>query len=153
LQHDRLTGKCVYFVRTNPKGILEKTYDSDMAVGDITGNALDTFRALVSDLYLPIFQEQQSWGKMPQDHTKEFLSGASKFSTVLTEAASCLDGGIELKKPDDRFCHQYDLRPGSFNAAGADPDASKNLEDCLNEWCRQVMWASLPVSPRRSELK
>lgn len=137
-QLDKLSGKCVYFVRTNPKGISEKTYENDMAVGEITGTALDTFKALVSDLYLPLFQEQQSWGKMPQDHTKEFLSGAGKFSSVLSEASNCLQGGIELRMPEDKYQQQYDLRPGSFTAAAADVDASKNMEDCLNDWCRQV---------------
>jgi hypothetical protein len=137
-QLDKLSGKCVYFVRTNPKGITEKTCEADMAVGEITGTALDTFKALVSDLYLPLFQEQQSWGKMPQDHTKEFLSGAGKFSSVLAEASNCLQGGIELRMPEDKYQQQYDLRPGSFTAAAADMDAAKNMEDCLNDWCRQV---------------
>lgn len=56
-QNDRLTGKCVYFARVNPKGITEKTWDADMAAGDIVGpSALDAFRALVSDVYLPLLQ-------------------------------------------------------------------------------------------------
>jgi hypothetical protein len=56
-QNDRLTGKCVYFVRTNPKGVSEKTLDADVAAGDILGpGVLDAFRALVSDVYLPILQ-------------------------------------------------------------------------------------------------
>lgn len=56
-QNERLTGKCVYFVRINPKGVSEKTWDVDMAAGDIIGpGALAAFKTLVSDLYLPILQ-------------------------------------------------------------------------------------------------
>jgi hypothetical protein len=53
----------VYFVRVNPKGVSEKSLDTDIAVGDIHGpGALDAFRALVSDLYLPILQVRgDSW--------------------------------------------------------------------------------------------
>lgn len=49
-----------------------------MAVGEIKGSALDTFRALLADLFLPVLQEQSSWGKMPPQHTKDFLSGADR---------------------------------------------------------------------------
>jgi hypothetical protein len=136
-QNDRLTGKCVYFTRVNPRGVSEKTFDVDMAAGDIVGpGALGAFRALVNDIYLPLLQarrrggawaaggcdtrgvgrsrgvrgasgadlhappplllpgppppdlaacrsarapqEQSGWGKMPQDHTRDFLEGAGE---------------------------------------------------------------------------
>jgi hypothetical protein len=76
LQGERLSGKCLFFVRVNPKGITEKTLESDVAVGEIQGSALDTFKALLADLFLPLLQEQSSWGKMPPQHTKDFLAGA-----------------------------------------------------------------------------
>lgn len=76
-QGERLSGKCLFFVRVNPKGVNEKTLESDVAVGEIQGSALDTFRALLADLFLPVLQEQSSWGKMPPQHTKDFLTGAS----------------------------------------------------------------------------
>jgi len=74
-QADRTSGKCVYFVRVNQKGVSEKTLESDVAVGEIQGSALDTFKALLADLFLPLLQEQSSWGKMPPQHTKDFLTG------------------------------------------------------------------------------
>jgi dynein heavy chain len=58
-QNERITGKAVYFVRTNAKGVNEKTVDADLAAGEVCGAALDNFRALIADLYLPIIQEQQ----------------------------------------------------------------------------------------------
>ncbi len=128
----------MYFVRTNPKGVGEKTCDADMAVGDINGSALDVFRALVSDLYLPILAEQGSWGRMPAQHTKEFLSGTSKFASVLAEAAASLEGGVELRRPDAKLAETYDLKPGSFNAAANDEEASATCEECLQDWCNQV---------------
>jgi hypothetical protein len=139
-QNERLSGRCVYFVRVNPKGVSEKSLDTDVAAGDIVGpGALDAFRALVSDVYLPVLQvraprtgrqraggarrggrdaacwrppapharaqcpcpcepgpthapllstlpwdpqEQSAWGKMPQEHAKEFLDGAGESARV-----------------------------------------------------------------------
>lgn len=76
LQNERVgAGKCLFFVRINPKGVNEKSIETDIAVGEIQGSALDTFKALVADLYLPILQEQGSWGKMPLEHKQEFLAG------------------------------------------------------------------------------
>jgi hypothetical protein len=76
LQGERLSGKCLFFVRVNPKGITEKTLETDVAVGEIQGSVLDTFKALLADLFLPLLQEQSSWGKMPPQHIKDFLTGA-----------------------------------------------------------------------------
>ena len=61
-QGDRLTGKCVYFARVNPRGVSEKTLESDVVAGDISGpGALDAVRALVADVYLPLLQVR-GWG-------------------------------------------------------------------------------------------
>lgn len=57
---DRLSGRCLYFVRTNTKGISDRSFEADMVVGEISGSALDTFKAMISDLYLPILSEQAS---------------------------------------------------------------------------------------------
>jgi dynein heavy chain len=83
-QHgDRLAaaGRCFYFVRVNPRGVGERTLDADMAAGEVTGpSALDAVRALVSDVYLPVLQDQGAyWGKMAPEHAKEFLDGAGAF--------------------------------------------------------------------------
>lgn len=90
-QGERLSGKCLFFVRVNPKGVSEKTLEADVAVGEIQGSALDTFRALLADLFLPVLQEQSSWGKMPPQHTKDFLTGASTGSqqAVFSSTQAC----------------------------------------------------------------
>jgi len=43
----RLSGSAVYFVRTNPKGISEKTIADDVQCGCIKGSALGSLRSLV----------------------------------------------------------------------------------------------------------
>uniref|UniRef100_A0A383W453 AAA+ ATPase domain-containing protein n=1 Tax=Tetradesmus obliquus TaxID=3088 RepID=A0A383W453_TETOB len=138
-QADRVgSGKCMFFVRINPKGVSEKAIESDIAVGEIQGSALDTFKALVADLYLPVLQEQGSWGKMPADHMQEFLAGTDKIASVLVDASGCLQGGVELRLPDEKFASQHELRPASFNQAANEPAVAKHLEECLGGWCNQI---------------
>lgn len=127
--------KLVYFVRLNPKGVSEKTIESDLLAGEVSGSALDNFRAMVAELYLPIVQEQSSWGKAPKENTKEFVAGTAKFGSMLTEAVNTVSGGVELQKPEQRYVDTYDLKPAAFNQALADETAARDLEACLITWC------------------
>ena len=128
----------MYFTRLNPKGITEKTLESDVSVGEVSGAALDNYKAMIADLYLPILQEQHQWGKVPTEHVTEFVSSTQKFGSMLTEAAHTVTGGVELNKPDTKYVEQYDLKQASFNAAAADEGALMVMEDCLSAWCKET---------------
>ena len=46
----------------------------DVAVGELQSSALDSFRALVNELYLPLLREpEQTWGQAPEEAKSEFL--------------------------------------------------------------------------------
>lgn len=135
-QNERVHGKAVFFVRLNPKGVSEKTVEADVACGEVSGSALDNFRAIIAELYAPIINEQQQWGKVPQDQASEFRSSTQKFSNMLTEAVHTVGGGVELRKPEQPFVDQYDLKPASLNAAVADDRAMTEFEECVVEWCK-----------------
>jgi dynein heavy chain len=131
-----VSGKGVYFARTNPKGVSEKAVETDLTCGELSGSALENFRALVAELYYPIIQEQQQWGKVTHEHADEFKSSTYKFGNMLTEAVSTVSGGVELRKPEQRFVDQYDLKPASLNAAAADEQAIADAEEALTDWCK-----------------
>mmetsp|Transcript_5388 Transcript_5388/g.12712 ORF Transcript_5388/g.12712 Transcript_5388/m.12712 type:complete len:4322 (-) Transcript_5388:507-13472(-) len=132
--NEPLHGTAVYFVRTNPKGVSEKTVDYDITCGELSGSALENFRAMVAELYVPLIQEQQAWGKVPQEHTAEFRSSTQKFGNMLSEAVSTVSGGVELELPDERFVTQYDLK--HLNNAKDDAQCVEEMERCITEWCR-----------------
>ena len=136
-QSERIHGKAVYITRQNPKGIAEKTMEADMSSGELSGSALENFKALVSDLYVPIFQEQQQWGKVPTESTQEFKGSTQKFGSMLTEAVATVTGGVELRMPDSKYL-ELDLRPASLANATADEDLTREMEGCLTEWCREA---------------
>ena len=95
----------------------------------------------MSELYLPIVQEQQQWGKAPADQAKEFVGTTQKFGSMLSEAVTTVTGGIELRKPESRFVDQYapgDLKQSAFNQALNDTSASKEFEACLTNWCQDT---------------
>jgi dynein heavy chain len=136
VQNERLSGKGVFFVRINQKGVSEKTVESDLTCGEVTGGALENFKAFIADLYSPLIQEQQQWGKVTHEHADEFKSSTYKFGNMLTEAVATVSGGVELRKPEQRFVDQYDLKPASLNAAAADEQAIADAEEALTDWCK-----------------
>lgn len=73
LQREPLLNKLVYFLRSNPKGVSDKTCEQDIVAGELSKESLDNYGTLLSALYLPVFQEQGNWGKSDTEHTHQFL--------------------------------------------------------------------------------
>lgn len=70
---EKVSNKVVYFQRTNPKGVTEKTVEQDLLLGELGDQALDSYRALLTELFLPLLKEQGNWGKSSAENTQEFL--------------------------------------------------------------------------------
>ena len=134
---DGLDNKAVYFIRNNAKGVAEKSVEQDVSCGEIQGGMLETLRTVLTDVFLPIFKEQQDWGKSAESETAEFLDGATKFGNMLSEVVNNLQGGVELKKPEKRYA-DLKLKPNTFNKLAQDPEATAHFEAILEDWCVQT---------------
>lgn len=134
---DGLDNKAVYFIRNNAKGVAEKSVEQDVSCGEIQGGMLETLRTVLTDVFLPIFKEQQDWGKSAESETAEFLDGATKFGNMLSEVVNNLQGGVELKKPEKRYA-DLELKPNTFNKLAQDPEATAHFEAILEDWCVQT---------------
>ena len=152
-----LRGKAVYFIRITSKTVTDKTVEQarvradapdlhshppsaqDVAVGELQGSALDSFRTLVSDLYLPLLREQEGgWGKATEELSGEFMSGAVRLVTVLGEAAQSLQGGVELRKPDRRYAADgVEPSPEALAKLAANADAVQHFDAVLQDWAAQ----------------
>lgn len=72
-QNDKLRGRAAYFVRISQKAVTDKTVEQDIAAGQISGTALDAFRTLLTDLFVPVLKEQGNWGKSADEYVSEFM--------------------------------------------------------------------------------
>ena len=77
VQADKLRGRAVYFVRICQKAVTDKTVEQDIAAGQIGGTALDSFRALMTDMFVPVLKEQNNWGKTSDEYVAEFMQVSS----------------------------------------------------------------------------
>ena len=112
----------------------------DIACGELAGSALDAFRTLMNDLYLPILREQdQAWGVAPEDAAGDFLQGSARLVSVLGEAANSLLGGVELRKCDKRFGGDTEEpTPALCSKLAADSEALQHFDAVLADWCTQT---------------
>ena len=60
-------------MRTNVEGVTAESFDTDVALGEIPVGALNAFRALLADLYVPLLTEQEKPGHAISLPTQEIL--------------------------------------------------------------------------------
>ena len=72
-QREVLQNKAVYFTRISNRGVGEASCEEDIAIGEVPVGALEAFRALLADLYLPVLSEQGQWGASTEAQTQAFL--------------------------------------------------------------------------------
>ena len=72
-QKEQLANKLVYFVRTNAKGVSEKAPEVDMAAGEINPDSLQSYRTLLTELYMPLLSAQDALGKASNQQSAELL--------------------------------------------------------------------------------
>uniref|UniRef100_A0A7S0GLB7 Dynein heavy chain n=1 Tax=Micromonas pusilla TaxID=38833 RepID=A0A7S0GLB7_MICPS len=130
------TSHALYFIRVNSKGVGEKGCEQDVAAGEIRGGALESFRALISNLYAPVLKSQHSatWGKAREESAKEFVRGVAKFGATLAEAAHSLQGGVELARPPQKYAGM-EIRASAFADAATDKAVCGDMERVLEDWC------------------
>ena len=147
--HQRLTGPACFFVRLNTKSISDKTIADDVNFGVIKGNALNTLKTLVNDLYGPVLRKQEKWGRLAADLHAELLKRVGQFGSTLAEAAESLAGGVELTKPEPKYMN-IPMTLAGFKDAADKPDTAEHFVKCLLSWISKVcvLATLLKANPR-----
>ena len=66
-------GRICWFVRIGNKGITEKGVENEVATGMVVGSAVDAFRSLLTEVYLPALAAQEPSSHWNQQRIAEFL--------------------------------------------------------------------------------
>eukprot|EP01028_Stygiella_incarcerata_P006636 TRINITY_DN270_c0_g1_i1.p1 TRINITY_DN270_c0_g1~~TRINITY_DN270_c0_g1_i1.p1 ORF type:complete len:4523 (-),score=1222.92 TRINITY_DN270_c0_g1_i1:192-13760(-) len=128
----------VYFVRHTEPGVAVSTKENDiiqeLTFGVISGtSALNAMHQILEDVYFPLLQEQQDWGKAAEEGKVEFMSTMRKFEETLSNVVVVQQEGIELRKPDRRYTVSF--TPAGFARASEDPQVVAHFEDVVEDWC------------------
>lgn len=114
----------------------QKAPENDLCYGELEGSPLESLQFVLEDVYGPMFQLQENWGKTSDESHKEFLGMMSKFNDLLSEAVHSLQGGIELRKPDKKYL-EIDSKQGHARAA-QDLQIVEYFESIVEDWCQQT---------------
>ena len=87
-QREVLQNKAVYFTRISNRGVGEASCEEDIAIGEVPVGALEAFRALLADLYLPVLSEQGQWGASTEAQTQAFLKACLPGCLTCSDLAS-----------------------------------------------------------------
>ena len=88
-QKEQLANKLVYFVRTNAKGVSEKAPEVDMAAGEIHPDSLQSYRTLLTELYMPLLSAQDALGKATNQQSAELLQARGVFAGQTRPQPAC----------------------------------------------------------------
>ena len=90
-----LHNKAVYIIRTSSKGVGEVSFETDIVIGELPARALNAFRALLADLYMPLLVEQQQEQEHPGHkvyfHTQKIHKVQSSNTSSKGLAVQCLE--------------------------------------------------------------
>jgi hypothetical protein len=94
LQDGSPSNKAIYFLRTNPNGVEEKTVELDVFVGELGAAATNAYHTLASELYHPILKETEAAAGMDIGGFRD-----KKFTEVpyLTRAILSELGGLLMR--------------------------------------------------------
>ena len=75
-------------MRITNKAVTDKTVEQDIAAGQIGGTALDSFRVLMNDMFVPVLKEQNNWGKTSDEYVSEFMQARASSSRFIACAGA-----------------------------------------------------------------
>ena len=79
----------LYFLRHTTETDVDRSHmERDIFCGELKGNPLETFHHVLSDIYLPLFREQQEWGQCSADAQNSFIVNLEKHVGALTDSSS-----------------------------------------------------------------
>ncbi len=81
-------GRLCLIARIGIKAVTEKNVESELACSIVAGPAIEAFRALLTEIYLPSLASQESSGSANQRSLSEFLQVQPHYA-ARTYSASC----------------------------------------------------------------
>ena len=83
----------LYFLRhTTDKEVDAHHIERDVYCGELKGNTIDNLSSVISEIYLPLFRTQKSWGQCTTDNQGQFIHNIEKFLGALQESSSLIHG-------------------------------------------------------------
>jgi dynein heavy chain len=136
----KLHDKGVYFLRTtDEKGVtLNVGSDNQVLFGQISEHSVYSLNTIINQVFKPMVEQLDDWGKCEEDQKKEFTSYFEKFANELKEALKSLSQNINLEE----YPAQYEQEAKNIHSSKAPSnDMINDFEKLFNKWSDQIAQA------------
>ncbi|KAI3432720.1 hypothetical protein D9Q98_004263 [Chlorella vulgaris] len=135
-----LTSKALCFTRGNVStAVPPETLSQEVAASELAPQILENLEALLTHLYIPMMEAQQTHSVQGAQAREELLQGAAKLATTLSEAAAAADSQLALPLPEARLlaAAMGGSRGGtkSLTKAAANEELVAEFAAVLAGWC------------------
>lgn len=140
LNGEKLTRKCVYFLRnTANKPVNKDVYnDQDVISGELMPNVLQSLDTALSEVYAPILAGKQAWGKIHHEKEKSaFLNQVNKFHVDLSRRVLNLSGDLQVETPRAGF-DRVDAKAAAYKDAAKNPAFLREFVRVVNSWRKSI---------------
>lgn len=136
---EKLTSKCVYFLRESQKPVKQTAASDDSVVcGELNPNILQVYESTLSQVYRPMLEHQAAWGEISEDKERRpFLKETSKFVSNLQRKIDNLRGDVELETPHSPF-DTVEQKPSAYSKAAEDPLCLKHFHSIVESWISTI---------------
>ena len=140
VEGEKLDSKAVYFLRdSGSKGVNVKVaQDATVLCGEIGTDILQSFQASLSDVYVPLLQQQSEWGKVKGKDKNAFLDAVTGFQSELSRKIANLHGDIQLQQPNAAIDAIDTNKPASLLRASKDKQTVEHCLATLTSWCQAI---------------
>ncbi len=114
----KISGKALYIIRKKAEPVPQKDCHLSLISGLLDQNSLDTFHAVLQDVYLPILKQvQKDSADGGEAFLKEFIATTEKFTETFGDAISSKTSTLHLTVPNAAMLVNAKLAKDNANDA------------------------------------
>jgi hypothetical protein len=140
LEHDRLEGRCIYFVRTVVRDIDPDRFESDVSIGEFSPpQTFETIELLLSELHGSILHSRHyKWNKLNEDSIHKCLSAMDQLLSQVQQTVSS-NYVMQLAGLEQSLLEDVRVQEEKWNKLALDDTTFGYLSTILEQWCSQVV--------------
>jgi len=112
--------------------------DNSVLFGQISEHSVYSLNTIINQIFKPLVDQLDDWGKCEEDQRKEFTSYFEKFANELKEALKSLSQNINLEE----YPPQWENEAKNIHSSKAPSNEMINdFEKLFNKWSEQIATA------------
>lgn len=129
--------RVLYFIRkqNNPLSTNLTQLPDQLICGVIDQDALSSMQVIIDQIYLPLLNNLEDWGKCAPHYKEEFLNFMAKFTDRIGQVMVA-QKPFTLQKPDPAYI--LPNTPSNISKSKNNPEVISHFEQVVESWIRET---------------